>query len=174
MNRDEKVDVVEDLRGRFEASPFVILANFQGSDPIQMDAIRKKFHPVGVHFRVVKNTLARRAIVGTEKSSLEEHFKGNTGVIFSGEDAQGTARLFKELLRENDKLVTKAGFFDGTLLDGKGVAAVADLPSREQLLGSLLGTLQAAPRQVLGILQAPARDLVYLLGNRADQLEKQA
>jgi large subunit ribosomal protein L10 len=174
MNRDEKTEIVEDLRGRFAASPFVILANFQGSNPLEMDAIRKKFHPIGVHFRVVKNTLARRAIAGTEMAVLEEHFKGNTGVIFSGEDAQGTARLFKELLKENDKLVPKAGFFDGTVLDGKGIAAVAELPSREQLLATLLGTLQAAPRQVLGLLQAPARDLLYLLHNRADQLEKQA
>lgn len=172
MNRDEKVEVIEDLRGRFAASPFVILADFKGSDPLQMDAIRRKLQPIGVHFRVVKNSLARRAIAGTEKAALDGHFKGNTGVIFSGEDAQGTARLFKELAKDNEKLVAKAGFFDGSVLAPKEVAAVADLPSRDQLLAMLLGTLQAGPRQVLGLLQAPARDLVYLLQNRASQLEK--
>jgi large subunit ribosomal protein L10 len=172
MNRDEKTELIEDLRGRFAASPFVILANFQGSNPLEMDAIRRKLLPIGVHFRVVKNSLARRAIAGTEKAALDEHFKGNTGVIFSGEDPQSTAKLFKELAKENEKLVAKAGFFDGTVLGPKEVAAVADMQSKEQLFAMLLGLLQAGPRQVLGVIQAPARDLVYLLQNRASQLEK--
>ena len=172
MNRDEKAEVIEDLRGRFAASPLVILANFQGSNPLEMDAIRRKLQPIGVHFRVVKNSLARRAIAGTEKAVLNEHFKGNTGVIFSGEDPQSTARLFKELVKDNEKLVPKVGFFDGTVLDAKEVAAVADMQSKDQLLAMLLGTLQAGPRQLLGVLQAPARDLLYLLNNRAAQLEK--
>lgn len=173
MDRSEKSAVVEDLRDRFTRSPLVILTNFQGSNPLQMDAIRRKCAPLGVHFRVVKNTLARRAVAGTEMEKLAPLFKGNTGVLFSGDDAQATAKMFKELVKENDKLGARAGYFDGTLLDGKGVASVADLPSRAELLTKLLQTINEGPRQLLGVIQGPARDLAYLFGNHASELEKQ-
>lgn len=173
MDLTEKTAFVEDLRERFATSPLVILTNFQGSRPLQMDSIRRRCEPIGVHFRVVKNTLAKRAIAGTDLEPLGAHFKGNVGVLFSGEDAQAAAKLFKELVKDNDKLGAKAGYFDGTVLDEKGVAGVADLPSRAELLVRLLQTINEGPRRILGVIQGPARDLAYLLGNKATELEKQ-
>jgi large subunit ribosomal protein L10 len=173
MDRTEKSDVIENLRDRFAKAPFVILADFQGSNPLQMDAIRRRYEPLGVQFKVVKNTLARRAVAGTELEVLTPHLKGNIGVIFSGDDAQSAAKLFRDLVKENEKLIAKAGYFDGTLLDGKGVATVADLPSKAELLGKMLATLQETPRRMLGVLQGPGRDLMYVLGNYARKLEEQ-
>ena len=173
MDHSEKAAFVEDLRNRFTRAPLVILTNFQGSRPLQMDSIRRKCEPIGVHFRVVKNTLARRAVAGTELEALTSHFKGNVGVLLSGEDAQATAKLFRDLVKENDKLGAKAGYFDGALLDQKGVAGVADLPSRPELLVKLLQTINEGPRQLLGVIQGSARDLLYLLNNKATELEKE-
>ena len=85
MNREQKTAMVEDLHGRFGSSPFVVLADFKGSTVPQMDYVRRTSEKAGVYFRVVKNTLAVRALEGTGKEKLGDHFKGNVGVIVSCE-----------------------------------------------------------------------------------------
>lgn len=174
MNREQKAAFVEDIRGRFAQAPLVILTEFQGSTVKELDQVRRACEPVGVHFQVVKNTLCRRAIEGTEKEVLAEHFRGNVGVLFAGEDPIAAAKAFRDIARSNAKLQVKAGFFEGGVLDAKGVEAVADLPSREELLALLLRTMLEAPRQVMGVIRAPARDLLYLLQNYANKLEDEA
>jgi len=173
MNIAQKTAFVEDARARFDAAPLVILTDFKGSTVAEMDALRRACEPVGVQFRVVKNTLCRRAVQGTDMEPLAEHFRGNIGVMFAGEDPIATAKLYKEQLKTNKNLVTRAGFFEGDVLDAKGVDAVAELPSREELLSKLLSTVLAAPRQVMGVIRAPARDLLYLLKNYETKLEDQ-
>ncbi len=170
MNRDEKSAFIEDIRGRFNDAPLVILTDFRGSTVGQLNAIRRACESAGVHFQVVKNTLARRALAGTDMESLSDHFSGNIAVVFSNEDPIATAKLFRDQVKGNDKLVVRAGYFEGDVLDEKRVLAVADLPSREDLLSKLLATIQEGPRQVLGVIQGPARDLVYLLNNYANTL----
>ncbi len=172
MNREEKAQMIDELHGRFMAGPFVVLADFKGSTVPQMDKIRRSVEPAGMYFRVVKNTLAVRALEGTGKEILADHFVGNIGVIVSGEDPVAAAKFVKKYAKENENIKVKAGFFDGDVLDAKGVDLVAELPSKEELQSMLLATLQAGPRDLLGVLQAPARDLVYLLANFADKLEK--
>ena len=94
-------------------------------------------------------------------------------MLISGDDPAAAAKVFRDQAKENKKLVAKAGFFDGDLVEAKDVAALADLPSREELLVTLLQTLLAAPRQVMGVIRAPARDLLYLLNNYANKLEQE-
>lgn len=171
MNREQKAAFVDEIRGRFAEAPLVILTDFQGSSVKDMDSVRRACEPAGVHFQVVKNTLCRRAIEGTEKEKLTPFFSGNVGVLFAGDDPIAAAKVFRDLAKTNDKLQAKAGFFEGDLLDGTGVTAVAELPSREELLSVLLRTIIEGPRQVLGVLQGPARDLLYLLQNYATKLE---
>lgn len=172
MNREEKAAQIEDLNRRFAASPLVVLADFKGSTVAQMDAVRRGCEKGGVYFQVVKNTLAVRALEGTGKEPLGDHFRGNIGILLAQEDPVSTAKLVKQYVKDFDKLVVRAGFFDGDVLDMKGVEAVADLPSKEQLQANLLATLQEGPRQLLSVLQAAPRDLLYLLQNYADKLEK--
>lgn len=172
MDRNQKAQLIENIGERFALSPLVILTDFKGSTVEEIDNLRRACEPAGVHFQVIKNTLCKRAIDGTEKSGLHEFFKGNTGVLFAGEDAIAVAKLFRDQAKENDKLVAKAGFFEGDILDAAGVAAVAELPSREELLSKLLATIQEGPRQILGVMQAPARDLLYLLNNYSAKLSE--
>lgn len=171
MNREDKVAFVEDIRGRFSDSPLVVLADFRGSSVDQMNALRRACEPTGAHFRVVKNTLCRRAVDGTDAAGLAEHFKGNVGVLFSGEDPIAAAKMFKAQLKDNEHLEVKAGFFEGDVLDAANTVAIAELPSREDLLVSLLRTIQEGPRQILGVIRGPVRDLLYLLQNYAAKLE---
>lgn len=172
MNREQKVEQVGDLHKRFAATPFVVLADFKGSTVAQMDSLRRSCEKGGVHFRVVKNTLAVRALEGTGKEGLADHFRGNIGVLIANEDPVGTAKLVGKYAKENAKILVRAGYFEGDLLDEKGVAAVAELPSKEELQSKLLATLQAGPRDLLGVIQGPARDLLYLLANFADKLSE--
>lgn len=173
MNRAEKEAFVQDIRSRFQDAPLIILTDFVGSTVAETDELRRACEPAGVRFQVVKNTLCRRALEGTEKVALAKHFSGNVGILLSGEDPIAAAKVFKEQAKNNKKLQVKAGFFEGVVLDAQGVEAVAELPSREELLAKLLSTMLEAPRRVLRVIQAPGRDLVYLLNNYANKLEEQ-
>lgn len=171
MNRQEKAAQVEDLHRRFAATPLVVLADFKGSTVAQLDAVRRGCEKSGVYFQVVKNTLAVRALEGTGKESLGDHFRGNIGILLAKEDPVSTAKLVRQYAKEYEKIVVRAGYFDGDILDQKGVESVADLPSKEQLQATLLATLQAGPQQLLSVLQAAPRDLLYLLQNYSAKLE---
>jgi large subunit ribosomal protein L10 len=173
VNKAEmKAEIVDAIKGQLAKASFVVLTDFKGSTVAQLNTLRRNFEKNGVQFQVVKNTLARRAIAGTEHEPLAPLFKGNIGVLSASEDPQRMAKLLKETIKDNDKLIVRAGYFDGGVLDQKGVLAVADLPSREQLLTTLLRTIQEGPRQIVSVLQAPARDLLYLLQNFATKLEE--
>ena len=171
MNLDQKKAFVADIRERFEAAPLIVLTDFIGSTVDEMNQFRRACEPDGVHLQVVKNTLCRRALEGTPHQDLVEHFRGNVAVLFSGEDPIAAAKMLKAQLKSNENLEVRSGYFEGDVLDAKEVLAVAELPSREELLVKLLRTLQQPPRLVLGVLQAPARDLLYLLRNYANTLE---
>jgi large subunit ribosomal protein L10 len=164
---------INELRERFEASPLVVLTDFKGATVKEMNRIRRGVEQGGIKFQVVKNTLCERALEGTAKAKLAEHFRGNIGVLFSSADPIATAKVLKEKLKESDKFVVRAGFFEGDVIDAKAVTAIADLPGRDEMMVTLLRTIQEGPRQVLGVIQGPARDLLYVLNNYASKLEKE-
>lgn len=170
MNRAEKIEFLEDFTGRVQAAPFVVLADYRGVTANDMNELRRKLETKGLKFEVIKNTLAKKAIAGSDKEPLGDQFNGMTGVILSGEDPIAAAKAVKECLDPKGKVQVKAGFFEGDVLDAAGVAAVASLPGREELLVMLLQTLLAAPRQVMGVIRGPARDLLYLLKNYETKL----
>tara|TARA_Y100000589_G_C26933199_1_gene539212 strand:- start:33 stop:569 length:537 start_codon:yes stop_codon:yes gene_type:complete len=168
MSRSEKASIVDGLSSRLETAPFVALADYRGISVAEVTDLRAKFKDAGVHYEVIKNKLAKRAIEGTDMESLSELLQGMTTWIISGEDPIAAAKLLKAETKElvkDEKFTIKGGFFDGELIDSKGVSDVAELPSKDELFAMLLGLLQKGPQQVLGVVQAPARDLVTLLKN---------
>lgn len=171
MNLSEKEAMVEQVGAVVLQAPLVVLTDFQGATVAEIMKLRRTVTAAGMSFQVVKNSLARRAIAGSDREGLAPHFKGNTVVICSGEDAVAAAKLLKTELKDKEKFKVRVGFFDGAVLDPKGVEGVAELPSREQLLANLLGLLQEGPRQLVSVIQAPARDLVNVLSNYASKLE---
>ncbi len=170
MNRTQKAEFVENFSAQIGNAPLVVLADYRGASVEQTNALRRSLEKKGVGWHVVKNTLAKRALAGTRLESLSEHFVGMTAVAFGGDDPVGAAKALKEALDPKGPIKVKAGFFDGELLDENAVKLVAALPSREELLVMLLRTIQEPGRQVLGVLQAPARDLLYLLKNYESKL----
>ncbi|MCP4804167.1 MAG: 50S ribosomal protein L10 [Proteobacteria bacterium] len=171
MNRNEKAGLVDQLTSDLADAPFVVLTDFGGASANHTNEFRRRLEKHGLRMQVVKNTLTRRAIAGTEKEGLDGQLVGMTGLIISGEDATAAAKAIQGSLEKKDPIEIKGSFFEGQVAEGDaGVKLVASLPSREDLLVMLLRTLQAGPRNVLGVIRGPARDLLYLLKNYETKL----
>jgi large subunit ribosomal protein L10 len=173
MSRANKATLVDGLTTRLESAPFVALADYRGITVEEVNELRTKFRNAGIHYEVIKNKLAKRAIAGSDKEALNELLVGMTSWIISGEDPIAAAKVLKaetEKLVKDERFTIKGGFFDGEFLDSKGVIDVAELPSKDELFAMLLGLLQKGPQQVLGVVQAPGRDLVNLLKNFESKL----
>jgi large subunit ribosomal protein L10 len=173
MSRAEKINLVDDLSSRLERAPFVALADYRGITVEEVNALRNKFRSAGVHYEVIKNKLAKRAIAGSDKEALSDLLVGMTAWIIAGEDPIAAAKVLKaetQALVKDERFSLKGGFFDGELLDSKGVSDVAELPSKDELFAMLLGLLLKGPQQMLGVVQAPGRDLVTLLKNFESKL----
>ena len=173
MSRADKVTLVTELTSRLETAPFVALADYRGITVEEVNALRNKFREAGVHYEVIKNKLAKRAIAGSDKEALNDLLVGMTAWVISGDDPIAAAKVLKAETKElvkNERFTLKGGFFDCELLDSKGVSDVAELPSKDELFAMLLGLLQKGPQQVLGVVGAPGRDLVTLLKNFESKL----
>lgn len=173
MNRAQKEALVANISERLGAAPLIMLADYRGVTVAEIDSIRRELEKHGVEYQVIKNSLASRAIAGTEKEPLSEMMTGMTGFVISGEDPIAAAKIVRETIKpfkKLEKFTIKGGFFDGEFLDSKGVTDVAELPSKDELFAMLLGLLQKGPQQVLGVVGAPGRDLVTLLKNFESKL----
>lgn len=170
MNRTQKTEQIETFAGYAKGAPFIVLAHFQGTKVSQINQFRRDLEKNGMRYKVIKNTLARRAFQDAGVGGLDSTLKGMTGVVFSGPDAIGSAKVLKDLIKGLPTMQVRAGFFDGSTMDAKCVDTVSSLPSREDLLAQLLSTLIEGPRQLVSVIQAPARDLVQLLKNYEDKL----
>jgi len=173
VNRTQKVDCVEQLSVDLRRAPFMVVADYRGVTVKEISEFRRTLEAAGIQYKVVKNTLARRAIAGSDREGLSSRLSGMSGWVISGEDPIAAAKVFRDAtkdFRKAEKFVVQCGFFDGDVLNAAQLDKVADLPGREELLGTLLATLQEGPRQVLGIIEGPARDLMYLLKNFENKL----
>lgn len=175
MNRQEKAEIVAELNSTLKRAQLVVLADFGKVTVAEITDVRRQLQGAGIRYVVAKNTLTRLAITGTHLEPMKSLLSGMTGLIIVEDDPASAARFLRELtkaFKKSEKFVLKGGFFDGEALNAEAVDKVADLPSREDLLATLLSTMQEAPRQVLGVIQGPARDLLYLLSNFGTKLEE--
>ncbi len=172
MDRQGKHEFVASFREQIHGAPFVVVAGYVGTPVNTSNKMRRNLEEDGVQVRIVKNTLARLALEGTGREDLTPFFTGMTLVALSNEDPIQSAKALKDAFGEVKTIQVRAGHFEGELLDAAGVTAVAALPSREELFVQLLRTIQEPARRVLGVLQAPARDLLYLLKNYENKLSE--
>jgi large subunit ribosomal protein L10 len=142
LNLNDKMAVVAEVSAKVANAQTIVLAEYRGIQVGHLTQLRAKARTQGVYMRVLKNTLARRAVEGTPFASLASEMTGP--LIYSiSEDAVAAAKVVSDFAKTNDKLVVKAGNFAGKPLDKAGVAALASIPSREVLLSQLLGLMQA-------------------------------
>ena len=142
LNLNDKKAVVAEISAKVAEAQTIVLAEYRGIQVAHLTQLRAKARAQGVYLRVLKNTLARRAVEGTVFAGLASEMTGP--LIYSiSEDAVAAAKVVSDFARGNDKLVIKAGSYAGKSLDKAGVAALANIPSREVLLAQLLGVMQA-------------------------------
>ena len=168
LNRSEKAGVVEEIGAQIADAQSIIVAEYRGLGVGAITALRKQARNSGVHLRVLKNTLARRAVAGTPFEGLASHLVGPLMYGIS-KDPVAAAKVLNDFAKGNDKLVLKAGAMRNSLLDADAVKALATMPSRDELLAKLLGTMQAPIAQFVRTLNEVPGKFVRTLA----ALEKQ-
>ncbi|KOF53766.1 MULTISPECIES: 50S ribosomal protein L10 [unclassified Achromobacter] len=151
LNRQEKAVVIEEVSAEVAKAQSIVIAEYRGLDVASVTVLRKTARESGVYLRVLKNTLARRAVAGTAFEPIAEQL---TGPLIYGisADPVAAAKVLAGFAKSNDKLVIKAGALPNNLLNQDGVKALATMPSREELLSKLLGTMQAPIAQFVRTL----------------------
>ncbi|NND83387.1 MAG: 50S ribosomal protein L10 [Gammaproteobacteria bacterium] len=142
LNLDQKKQVVEDVSAVVGTSQAAIVAEYRGLTVEQMKVLRREAHDNNVYLRVVKNTLLKRAVNETDFACLDEHLVGPLAFAAS-EDPVAVAKVLNKYEKEYDAFEIKAGSMGGSLLSAGDIKALAQLPSREELLAKLMGTMQA-------------------------------
>lgn len=151
LNRQEKAVVIEEVSAEVAKAQSIIIAEYRGLDVASVTVLRKTARESGVYLRVLKNTLARRAVTGTAFEQLSGEL---TGPLIYGisADPVSAAKVLADFAKSNDKLVIKGGALPNSLLSQEGVKALATMPSRDELLSKLLGTMQAPIAQFVRTL----------------------
>jgi large subunit ribosomal protein L10 len=172
--KQEKIEAVEEIRGKLDSAKVAILTEFQGLNVAEMTELRKLFREVGVDYKVYKNTLTRLAIEQLGISGLDKYLVGTTALAFSRDDPVAPAKIIKDFSAKHRNFGVKAGILDKKLIASDDVIALADIPPREVLLAMVAGRMQSPISGLLNVLQGPIRDLAYVLKNLAEQKEKEA
>jgi large subunit ribosomal protein L10 len=154
LNRSEKEQVVEELRGDFSRAKAVVFTNYRGLTVAEISALRKLLREGNFEYKVVKNTLAKIAAEGTSVSVAKESFSGPVGVAIGYADPVLTVKKVLEYAKKNDKLKVGVGLVEGSLCDAAELRSVAELPSREVLLSILAGCFQSPLSKFGSLLNA--------------------
>lgn len=173
LNLEGKKEVVAEVSARIAKAQAVVLAEYRGISVEDITNLRKQARASGVYLRVLKNTLARRAVQGTPFEKLSDQMVGPLAYGIS-EDPVNAAKVLAAYAKGNEKLVIKGGSLPNQVLSAKEIGALATMPSREQLLASLMGTMNAPITKFVQTLNEVPSKFVRTLAALRDAKEKQA
>lgn len=171
MNKEEKAKEIQRLKEAFQNSKNVILGSFQGITVAQDTELRRQIRATKSSYQVVKNTLAKIAAQGTPAEPLADRFEGATSVACSSGDPVALAKVFTQYAKDHPVFTFKAGIVEGRVVSIEEFAAIAALPSREELISKLLFVLKAPIQQLATVLQATSRNLAVVLNQVAQKKE---
>ena len=172
MNRTEKQQLIDELHGEFKASAHAVLVDYKGLSVPAVTEFRRKVKAAGSTYRVVKNSLALRAAKDTPLEKLAPKFEGATGVAYTGDDPVALAKVLVDFAKEHPALALKGALVSGSqLLDAEGVKALSTMPGLNELRARLLGLLQAPATQLVRLLNTPASQLAQVLKAHQDKEE---
>ena len=173
LNLEGKKEVVAELSERLKKAQTVVLAEYRGLPVEDITVLRSQARASGVYLRVLKNTLARRAVKGTPFEKLADQMVGPLAYGIS-DDPVSAAKVLHAYAKANDKLVIKGGMMPNYLMSAKDVGSLAAMPSREELLSKLMGTMQAPIAKFVQTLNEVPTKFVRALAAVRDQKEKAA
>jgi large subunit ribosomal protein L10 len=171
LSLEQKQAMVSELSSQLKGAQSVIVAEYRGLNVDRITQLRSKARSSGLYLRVLKNTLARRAVQGTPFEKLAESLTGPLMYGISKDPVAG-AKVLSEFAKDNEQLVIKAGAMPNTLMSAKDVKALALLPSREELLAKLMGTMQAPVAKLVRTMNEVPGKFVRTVAALRDQREK--
>ena len=155
---DLKKPVLEEISAQVEGAQCVLLVNYSGLTVAQDTQLRKELREAGVHYKVYKNTMMKRAFAGTAFESLTKDLDGTNAIAISKDDATAPARVLADFAKKAPALEVKAGVVEGNFYDEAGMKAISSIPSREVLLSKLLGSLQSPITNLARVLNQIAEN----------------
>jgi large subunit ribosomal protein L10 len=171
LNRDQKTDVISALNETFSKAKFAVVADYRGLKVTQLEKLRKNLRESDAQVQVAKNTLLRLAVKGTPYENLTDSFSGTTAVAVGFTEPVGPAKALAAFAKEFNAFTIRSASLEGSLLKPEDVEALSKLPSREELLAKLLGTMAAVPTGFVRVLAAVPQKLLYALSAIKDQKE---
>jgi large subunit ribosomal protein L10 len=172
MNRTEKQEAVDALSKDLAQSTNAILFAFAGLKVPEVTELRRQVRGTQSKYLVVKNTLALRATKGTALEPMAEHFVGATAVAYNRTSPVALAKVLTAFAKTNPNLVFKAAVIEGQAVAASEIKAIAELPSREELVSKLLFLIQSPMRRLVTVLNGPVRNLAGVVSQIADQKKK--
>ncbi|PYZ95667.1 50S ribosomal protein L10 [Alteribacter lacisalsi] len=153
---EQKKQVVDEIATKLKESQSTIVVDYRGLDVAEVTELRKQLREEGVDFKVYKNSMTRRATAETGLTELDEQLKGPTAIAFCNNDVIAPARILNKFAKDHDALEIKAGVLEGRVATLEEIKSIAELPSREGLLGMLLSVMQAPIRNFALVTKAVA------------------
>ena len=163
MNRAQKAESIETLKGVFADAGAVVVTHYMGLTVAEMTDLRLRLRKEGAQIKVVKNTLAQKALNGSVGEAGDALFTGPVAIAYAP-DPVSAAKVVTQYAKDNDKFTVVGGFMGSDVLDQTAIKALATLPSLDQLRARLIGLLQAPATKVAGVIQAPASQLARVIG----------
>ena len=171
MDRVTKEQQVNELKEKLAKTSALVLADYRGIDVPTVTGLRDQFRKAQCEYKVYKNTLVKLAVKGTKMEGISKHLEGPTAIIFSWESPAAPAKVATKFAKESEKFVVKGGYFEGQVLDVKGVESLASMPGKDELRAKLLATFMAPATDLVRTLSAGAQNFVYLLSAKERQAE---
>jgi len=172
MNRTEKEQAVTGLEADLAKSQNAVLVGFAGLKVPEVTELRRQIRNTRSKYLVVKNTLALRATRGTPLEAMSQHFVGPTAVAYNEDNPVALAKVLTAFAKANPNLVFKGAVVEGRAIEAKEIAAIAELPSREELVARLLFLIQSPLRRLVTVLNGPVRNLAGVVTQIAQQKSK--
>jgi len=172
--RPEKNLIISEIKSRVDRTPYVLLTDYTGMQVPQFNELRNRLTAANAEFRVVKNTLLRRALQGSNLPDLETYLHGQSAVVLGDSDVSAAAKVIKNFAAEFQKPKLRIGILDKAVLDVDQIMALADLPSKEVLQAKLLGLLQAPASTLVRLINTPASQVAQVLKAYSEKGEQAA